>query len=353
MMKVKELPRATTIEVKIIGVGGAGCSSLNRLSETVSGHVSMLGIDTGSATVHLNDSVEALAIGNSFGSGGNPETAVDLFSKYESKVVDFIDGADVVILLAGLGRGTGSGLAPEIARITRQSGALTIAAVNMPFEFEGRFRNQSAAHAQELLKSSADAVMTMCNDDLLAGGAVGGSLNEAFMNADMNIAAAVNAIALALESSSERAISIQDSLTNAGESTVVSGTSTGLHAGRKAVVEAFASTSCELVGARSAVVHVVGGIGLSFGQVADAVAKVRGEIGMSAIIHVSSERLIGMGQEICVTIVLAGIDSEQKSERILTPFSPIRREFAIAPGVSVFETPAPRRTRGPVLLPTG
>jgi cell division protein FtsZ len=353
MMKLKELPRATNIEVKIVGLGGAGCSSLNRLSETVSSHVSMLGIDTGSATTHLKDGVEALAIGNGFGSGGNPETAVDLFSQYESKVVDFIDGADVVILLAGLGRGTGSGLAPEIARITRQSGTLTIAAVNMPFEFEGRFRNQSAVHAHELLKSSADAVMTMCNDDLLSGGAMGGSLNEAFINADMNISDAVNAVALALESSPERAISVQDSLTNAGESAVVSGISTGLHAGRKAVVEAFASTSYELVGARSAVVHVEGGIGLSLGQVADAVAKVREEIGMRAIIHVSSERLIGMGQEIGVTIVLAGIDIEQSSEGMFTPIISIRRELAIAPVVSVFDTPAPRRTRGPVLLPTG
>jgi cell division protein FtsZ len=353
MMKLKELPRAADVKVKIIGIGGAGCSSLNRLTDTVSNNVRMLGIDTGSAAAHLNDGVEALSIGNGFGSGGNPETAVDLFSEYESRVVDFIDGADVVILLAGLGRGTGSGLAPEIARITRKSGALTIAAVNMPFEFEGRFRNQSAARAHELLESSADAVMTMCNDDLLAGGAMGGSLNDAFVNADMNIAAAVNAVTLAVESSPERALSVQDSLTNAGESAVISGASTGLHAGSKAVVEAFTSTSSEFVDVRSAVVHVVGGIGLSHGQLADAVDKVREEIGKSAIIHVSSERLIGMGQEINVTIVLAGIGGEPSSEKKFTPFIPMQRDIANAQVMSVFDTPAPLRTRGPVLLPTG
>jgi cell division protein FtsZ len=353
MMKLKELPRAASVEVKIIGIGGAGCSSLNRLTDTVSNNVRMLGIDTGSAAGHLNERVETLAIGNGFGTGGNPETAVDLFSKYESKVVDFIYGADVVILLAGLGRGTGSGLAPEIARITRKSGALTIAAVNMPFEFEGRFRNQSAARAHELLKSSADTVMMMCNDDLLTGGAMGGSLNDAFVKADKNIAAAVNAVTLALEFSPERAISVQDSLTNAGESAVISGASTGLHAGSRAVDKAFASTSREFVCARSVVAHVVGGIGLSLGQVADAVDKVRDEIGMSAIIHVSSERLIGMGKEINVTIVLAGIGTEQSSEDMFTPIIPIRREVAIDPEVSVFDTPVPRRTRGPVLLPTG
>jgi len=352
-MKLKELPRVASVEVRIIGIGGAGCSSLNRLAETVSSGASMLGIDTGSATAHLSDSVEALPIGNGFGSGGNPETAVDLFNEYESSVIDFIDGADVVILLAGLGRGTGSGLAPEIARLTRDSGALTIAAVNMPFEFEGRFRNQSAARAHELLESSTDAVMTMCNDDLLAGGAMGGSLNDAFVNADMNIAAAVHAVTLALESSPERSISVQDSLSNAGESAVVSGASTGLHAGSNAVQQAFASTSNDFVGARSAVVHVEGGIGLSLGQVAEAVAKVREEIGLDAAVHVSSERLIGMGQEINVTIVLAGIGSELPSEDKFTPIIPVQRETAITPMVSVFDTPAPRRTRGPVLLPTG
>ncbi|MDE0592488.1 MAG: hypothetical protein OSB68_04485, partial [Dehalococcoidia bacterium] len=67
----------------------------------------------------------------------------------------------------------------------------------------------------------------------------------------------------------------------------------------------------------------------------------------------SSERLIGMGQEISVTIVLAGIDIEQNSEGMFTPIIPIRRELAIPPVVSVFDTPAPCRTRGPVLLPTG
>ena len=352
-MKLKELPRVATVEVKIIGIGGAGCSSLNRLAETVSSDVRMLGIDTGSATAHLSDGVKAMAIGDGFGSGGNPESAVELFGEYESRVVDFIDGADVVILLAGLGRGTGSGLAPEIARIARHSGALTIAAVNMPFEFEGRFRNQSAQRAHELLESSADAVMTMCNDDLLAGGAMGGSLNDAFVNADMNIAAAVHAVTLALESSPERSISVQDSLTNAGASAVVSGAATGLHAGSKAVAEALASTSTEFAGARSAVVHVEGGIGLSLGQVADAVAKVRDEIGLDAAVHVSSERLIGMGQEINATIVLSGIGTERRSEDVLTPIIPIQREVAMAPVVSVFDTPAPRRTRGPVLLPTG
>jgi cell division protein FtsZ len=353
MMKLKELPKVATIEIKIIGIGGAGCSSLNRLSETVSSEVPMLGIDTGSATAHLNDGVEALSIGNGFGSGGDPEAAVDLFSEYESRLIEFIDGADVVILLAGLGRGTGSGLAPEIARLTRDSGALTIAAVNMPFEFEGRLRNQSATRARELLESSADAVITMCNDDLVVGDTMSGSLNAALQNSDMSITAAVHAITLALESSPERSESVQVSLTNAGASAVVSGVFTGLHAGSNAVQQAFASTSNNFVGARSAVVHVEGGIGLSLGQVAEAVAKVREEIGLDTAVHVSSERLIGMGREMKVTIVLAGIDSGLTREEKFISIIPVRREATITPLESVFDTPAPRRTRGPVLLPTG
>ena len=352
-MKLEQLTEATSVVVKIIGLGGAGCSSLNRLSETRLNHSRMLGIDTGSATASLSSGVDALPIGNGCSSGGDPETAVQLFKQYESRVGEFIVGADVVIILAGLGRGTGSALAPEIARLSKRSGALTIAAVNMPFEFEGRVRAKTASEAHDILKHCTDTVLTMCNDDLLIGGAVGVSLSDAFYNADMNIAGAVHAITLALESSPERSLAVQNSLLNAGESAVVSGSSTGLQAGSMAVANAFASTSNDFVCVRTVVVHVEGGIGLSLGQVTETVAKIHEEVGLEVPVYVSSERLIGLGQEINVTIVFSGIGKAAVNETAFTPSQLIQREIATTAKMSVFNTQAPLRTRGPVLLPTG
>jgi cell division protein FtsZ len=352
MMKVSESTTATNVDVRVIGVGGAGCSSLNRLSESVSESVNMLGIDSGSATQNLSSNIETLVIGSGFGSGGNPESAGELFSDIELAVADFIGEADVVIILAGLGRGTGSALAPRIAELARTFGALTIAAVNMPFEFEGRFRNQSALQAHQELSATVDAIVTMNNDDLSKLSSAGASLNGAFQEADRNISNAVHAITNALESSVVRKTALQESLTNAGESLVLSALSNGLHAGSSAVADAFRTVNGEQVHMNSAVIHVEGGIGLSLGQVAEAVAETRKRIGRRAVIHVSSERSIERGQDIKVTLILAGVENAERVAE--TNNSALQSESGdLIPSVSIFDTPEPRRTRGPVLLPTG
>ncbi len=354
MFKLTEThPTTTSVDVRVIGVGGAGCSSLIRLQEFGSANLSMLGIDTGSAAQNLPVDVESITIGNGFGSGGNSETAVDQFSEVEIEVEDFVEEADVVIILAGLGRGTGSGLSPRIAELARNAGALTIAAVNMPFEFEGRFRNQSAVAAHSALKSAADAVITMNNDDLSKLDSAGSSLNGAFQLADLNIANAVRSITTELESSPERRSAVLQSLAQAGDSVVLSGVADGLHAGRTAVSAAFDSTSTEFGQVASVVINVEGGIGLSLGQVAEAVTEIRTRLGRRTEIHVSSQRLIGMGQEMKVTMLLAGVEFVPTVEELPTRLTRVKERPAAAPQVSIFETTAPKRTRGPVLLPTG
>ncbi len=352
MLKISESHSVTNVDVRVIGVGGAGCSSLNRLSENASDSMSMLGIDTGSATQHLPGNVETLNVGNGFGSGGNPDTAIEMFSVEELSVSDFIGEADVVIILAGLGRGTGSALSPRIAELARKSGALTIAAVNMPFEFEGRFRNQAADKAHGELMRSTDAVITMNNDDLSNLSSAGASLNGAFQEADRNVSNAVHAITNALEASPVRNAAVQESLSSAGESVVLSAKASGLHAGSTAVTMALESTSREFARVRSAVLHVEGGIGLSLGQVAEAVTEIRERIGRRVEIHVSSERRIELGQDINVTLVLAGIESHADHVEAIASASPAVIYNPI-PSTSIFDTPKPQRTRGPVLLPAG
>ncbi len=352
MMKIRESAHATRSDIRVIGIGGAGCSSLHRLVERTSNAPKMLGIDTGSATQALFGSVATLTIGEGLGSGGNIETALNKFLESESHVEQFVDEADVVIILAGLGRGTGSGLSPRVADIARRSGALTIALVNMPFEFEGRFRNQLALDAHEQLEQSADVVITMNNNDLLSVSAVGTSLSNAFQESDEKLVSTVRAISAVLGSFSHREDAVRRSLEQAGESAVIKGTAYDLHAGRTAVANAFASTKDCLASLNTAIIHVEGGIGLSPGQVEEAVMQVRTLIGLEAQVHVSTERLIGSGSKIKVTLVLAGITYEQDipNKTIPTMQTPIRNVPQVA---SIFDTPLPKRTRGPILLPTG
>jgi len=249
-----------------------------------------MAIDTGSATSNLGDSIVSLPLGNGFGSGGDSAVAAEQFSDAESTVQDFMDKADVVIILAGLGRGTGSGISPLVAEMARKSGALTIAAINMPFEFEGRFRNQSAARAHTQLTQSADAVITLNNDDLTGLGNAVGSLSGSFEQADRNVAEIVHSITSALNASSGRFEAVKNSLKSAGNTLVLSGSGDGLRTGRIAVMNAFAETATHLSNVASGVIHVEGGIGLSLCQAAEAVTALREQIGRHAEIHVSSER---------------------------------------------------------------
>ncbi|HIF72836.1 MAG TPA: hypothetical protein EYQ61_09825 [Dehalococcoidia bacterium] len=354
MMKLSVKNSVKRLDVRVVGIGGAGCSSLSRVAETLSssGDMSLLAIDTGSAAHALIGTATTLSLGNGFGSGGDPVAAAKLLREVEADVESFVIGADVVIVLAGLGRGTGSGISPLIAEIALNAGALVIAAVNMPFEFEGRFRNQSANNAHDRLMSTADAVVTVNNNDLskLAGG--NGSLNGAFQEADRQIADTVYAFTTALTASSDRFVAVQLSLRGAGDSLVLSGSAEGVHAGRTAMVNAFGRTEIRVTGAKSAVIHVEGGIGLSLGQVAEAVTAVRGQIGRGADVHVSSDRRVDLGQGIRVTVVLAGIGADSNSLDSTTPIIGLgKREDR--PSVSIFDTAAPVRKRGPMLLPIG
>jgi cell division protein FtsZ len=278
--------------------------------------------------------------------------AVTQFEEGQAKVSNFVDGADVVIVLVGLGRGTGSGISPLVCDLARNSGALTIAAVNMPFEFEGRFRTLAAGRAHAELTAAADAVITLSNDDLMALAGTGGTLNTAFEKADGYIAKSVQAVVAALEVSADRFDQVRDSLKNAGSAVVLSGSAHGLHAGDSAIATAFESATSTIPEVGSCVIHVEGGIGLSLGQVAEAVTAVRVRIGTNAAMYVSSERLLSLGQQIRVTLVLAGGDNEAKSTTPLTPIAEIVRPNPIT-NDAVLRSREPIRTRGPMLLPTG
>lgn len=362
MMKLTRTQSVASLDVRVIGIGGAGCSSLTRLSEFHSSEIKLMGIDTGSGADLVRDFADAISIGNGFGSGGDSGVALDQFAGFEREVSEFIAGADVVVVLAGLGRGTGSGIAPFVSQISRESGALTLAAVNMPFEFEGRFRNDSARLALAQLQESADSVFVMRNDDLLGstGENAGISLSDAFIQADRAISDSVRVIVTALEATDDRFVLVQESLRTAGKSVLLCGTSEGLHAGEAAVEAAFSTlvrdadliTASGASGITSAVIHVEGGIGLSAGQVAEAVTAVRGRIGSGPDIHVSSAREFALGQRLQVTLVLAGdVVPSERSEYVR--FKPITPEVESArPAVlSIFETPRPIRRRGPMLLP--
>jgi cell division protein FtsZ len=158
------------ISIKVWGVGGAGCNAVSALDPSVLDGVHILAVNTDSQALATAAAADKLVLGarrtRGLGAGGDPELGRAAAEEDLDRMAPFCAGADIVFILAGLGGGTGTGAAPVLARLARESGALVLAIVTMPFEFEGRRRQEQAQSGLDLLKSAADAVICLPNQKL-------------------------------------------------------------------------------------------------------------------------------------------------------------------------------------------
>jgi cell division protein FtsZ len=158
------------ITIKVFGVGGAGCNALGFAAESALEHVSFLAINTDAQGLDACPAPVKFVLGagrtRGLGAGGDPEVGRAAAQEDLEKITAFCSGADIIFLMAGLGGGTGTGAAPVIARAARESGALVLALVTLPFEFEGGRRQLQAQVGLQQLKAAADAVISLPNQKL-------------------------------------------------------------------------------------------------------------------------------------------------------------------------------------------
>lgn len=188
--------------IKIIGIGGAGANALDRivLDGVNPSHL----IAANSDTLALSASVagEKVQLGRlatrGLGCGGDPDLGRASAEESVAEIRNALNGIDCLFLLAGLGGGTGSGATPVIAELARESGALVIAVVTLPFAFEGKRRIQQAAEALEGIQKFADAVVCFENDRMADAVSPKAGIQQAFAAADQTISQSVQAIAALL-----------------------------------------------------------------------------------------------------------------------------------------------------------
>ncbi|HEY3862443.1 MAG TPA: cell division protein FtsZ [Verrucomicrobiae bacterium] len=168
--KPEEPPIKKKLVLKVFGIGGAGCNAAGFAFEAGFTDCELLAVNTDS------QSLEACAVPTRFvlgagrtrglGAGGDPDLGRAAAEEDVEKIRSFCAGADILFLLAGLGGGTGTGAAPVFARVARESGALVLAMVTLPFEFEGQRRQLQAHTGLQQLKTHADAVICLPNQKL-------------------------------------------------------------------------------------------------------------------------------------------------------------------------------------------
>jgi cell division protein FtsZ len=185
-------------KIRVIGVGGGGCNAVNRMIRAKVEGVEFIAANTDLQALKLSQAPSKLQLGGKLtkglGAGANPEIGRKAALEDTEKIIEALEGSDMVFITTGLGGGTGSGAAPVVASLATELGALTVAVVTKPFAFEGKRRMMQAEHALSELVSCVDTVIVIPNERLMETVERGTSFFEAFRIADDILRQAVQGI---------------------------------------------------------------------------------------------------------------------------------------------------------------
>lgn len=265
--------------IKVIGVGGGGTNAVNRMIEAGLSGVDFLAMNTDRQVLSISLAPHKLPLGENLtrglGAGGNPDIGRSAAEESKSEIKKAMEGADMVFITAGMGGGTGTGAAPVLAEIARDLGALTVAVVTKPFNFEGPRRMRLAEEGVDNLKSKVDTVIVVPNDKLLAVGDKRMTLVEAFKVADDILRQGVQGISdiitipgiINVDFADVKAI-----MSNAGSALMGIGTATGDHRAVEAAQAAISSPLLEtsIEGALRVLINVTSGPDLTLAEANEA-----------------------------------------------------------------------------------
>ena len=186
----KSVPTAKSgrIRIKVLGIGGAGCSILSRLNRGSLPKIEFVVLNTDRGSLETCGVEKKLQLGGSvtsgWGTGGDPEMGRQIALEEKDRVKEILDQTDLVFLVSGLGKGTGTGASPIIAQLAKEMGSLTIGFVVLPFYFEGEKRVDVGKRGLQELEKTLDALMVIPNDVLLKNAPEDPSLREGFRKID-------------------------------------------------------------------------------------------------------------------------------------------------------------------------
>ncbi len=185
-------------KIKVIGVGGGGCNAVNRMIRAKVEGVEFITANTDLQALKLSQAPLKIQLGakltKGLGAGANPETGRKAALEDTEKIIESLEGSDMIFITAGLGGGTGSGAAPVVASLASELGALSVAVVTKPFAFEGKRRMMQAEQALQELIGAVDTVIVIPNERLMETVERGTSFFDAFRIADDILRQAVQGI---------------------------------------------------------------------------------------------------------------------------------------------------------------
>ena len=309
--------------IKVVGVGGGGSNAVNSMvADNIRG-VEFIIANTDVQSLDKSECPGKVQIGaeltRGLGAGSNPETGRNAAEESENIIRDMLGGSDMVFITAGMGGGTGTGAAPVISRIAKETGALTVGVVTKPFPFEGKRRMKQAEEGIAELKEVVDTLIVIPNQKLLSYVGQQTSFKEAFSMVDDILKQAVCSISdlivipglINLDFADVKCI-----MGSMGKALMGSGTAAGENRAVEAAQKAISSPLLDeatVEGARGILINITGGENLTLMEINEASEMIQKNAHEDAHIIFGSVIDQQMDDEMRVTVIATGFDQETAS----------------------------------------
>jgi cell division protein FtsZ len=311
-----------TAKIKVIGVGGGGGNAVNRMIQAGIKGVEFLVANTDVQAMRTSLAPTKIQIGakltKGLGAGANPDVGKQAALEDTDRILETLSGADMIFITTGMGGGTGTGAAPIIASLAAELGALTVAVVTKPFNFEGKRRRVQAEHGIRALRETVDTLITIPNERLLNFVERATSLGEAFKIADDILRQAVQGISDLITVPGEINLDFADVKTimhGMGMALMGTGVSTGEHRAVEAAQRAISSPLLEeasIEGAKGVLINVTGGSDMTLFEVHEAASIIQEAADEEANIIFGTVIDPRMKDEVKVTVIATGFDAATK-----------------------------------------
>jgi cell division protein FtsZ len=329
MFELMDSGRAYSAKIKVIGIGGGGGNAVNTMIAYNLQGVDFIAANTDTQALGASSSPIKIQLGSEvtkgLGAGANPDVGKMAAMETKELLRQHIEGADMVFITAGLGGGTGTGGAPIVAELAKEAGALTVAVVTKPFQFEGKQRNMHAEEGVAELRCTVDTLIVVPNQRLLSLGGRNLSLLDAFKKADDILYHAVKGISdliivpglINLDFAD-----VKNIMSRMGMALMGTGSASGENRAIEAAQKAISSPLLEdntIQGAHGVLLNITGGPDMTLHEINEASSLIQKEAHEDANIIFGTVIDKNMGDEIRITVIATGFeDMAQKRQGIHT-----------------------------------
>ena len=314
-------------KIKVVGVGGAGGNAINGMIDAGLQGIEFIAINTDAQDLEKSKASSRLQIGKNLtkglGAGANPEIGLKAIMEDKDRVIEALNGADMVFVTCGMGGGTGTGAAPIIAEIAKDLGALTVGITTMPFSWEGLVRKRNAQKGIEAMRERVDTILVIPNDRIFSIIEPNTPFIAAFKEIDSILLEATRSISDLINMRGYINLDFADVRTiMSGMGDALMGSGVGVGENRAIIAAEQAITSplldgVDISGARGVLINITGGNNISMHEVGQASSLIQQTVGEEANVIFGVVIDDNLSEEIRVTVIATGFNKDFEKAEIL------------------------------------